>query len=86
VIVGFANIDDSGYLGSLYVHKDFQRRGIGTALCDAAEQAVGFSKYTLHSSVTARRFYALRGNPFVERQTMDRKSQYITIIVMEKEV
>ena len=27
-IVGFADMDGSGYLDRLYVHRDFQRRGV----------------------------------------------------------
>ena len=38
-IVGFADMDGSGYLDRLYVHRDFQRRGVASALCDALEAA-----------------------------------------------
>ena len=39
-IVGFGDIDlTTGYLDRLYVHKDYQRRGVATALCDALERA-----------------------------------------------
>ena len=37
-IVGFADMDNSGYLDKLYVHKNFQRRGIATALVDELER------------------------------------------------
>jgi len=30
IIVGFGDIDQSGYLDRLFVHKDYQRRGIAT--------------------------------------------------------
>lgn len=30
-IVGYGDIDETGYLDRLYVHKDCQRQGIGTA-------------------------------------------------------
>ncbi|NLZ92411.1 MAG: GNAT family N-acetyltransferase [Firmicutes bacterium] len=36
-IVGFADMDHTGYLDKLYVHKDFQRRGIATALVKELE-------------------------------------------------
>lgn len=39
---GFGDIDETGYLDRLYVHADFQRRGIATALCDALETARDF--------------------------------------------
>jgi putative acetyltransferase len=85
-IVGFSDIDDTGYLGRLYVHKDYLGRGIGKALCDAAEMAVDVPKYTLHSSITARPFYEKQGYRTVEVRQMERKDQFLTIYVMEKTI
>lgn len=34
MIVGFGDIDSTGYVDRLYVHKDYQRKGIATAICD----------------------------------------------------
>ena len=42
VIVGFGDIDNTGYLDKLFVHKDYQRKGIATALCDRLE--AGFAE------------------------------------------
>ena len=39
-LLGFGDIDASGYLDRLYVHKDFQRQGVASALCGALERAV----------------------------------------------
>ena len=83
-IVGFSDMDDSGYLGRLYVHHRHQGMGIGTALYEAAEKAVDVPKYTLHSSVTAKPFYEKLGYRTVEMRQMPRKDQFITIFVMEK--
>ena len=84
MIVGFSDMDDSGYLGRLYVHHRHQGKGIGKALCDAAERAVDVPKYTLHASITAKPFYEKRGYRTVEMRQMPRKDQFITIFVMEK--
>lgn len=46
-IVGFADMDEKGYLDRLYVHKDFQRRGIATALCDRLESECPATLFTL---------------------------------------
>ena len=33
IIVGFGDIDKTGYLDRLFVHKDYQRQGIASAIC-----------------------------------------------------
>ena len=83
-ILGFADMDDTGYLGRLYVHHDHQGKGIGKALCYAVEGAVQVPRYTLHSSITAKPFYEKLGYRTVEMRQMPRKDQFITIFVMEK--
>ena len=37
-LAGFGDMDESGYLDRLYIHKDFQKRGIAAALCDRLEK------------------------------------------------
>ncbi|CUX14975.1 putative N-acetyltransferase YafP [Clostridium sp. C105KSO13] len=39
-IVGFGDMDNSGYLDRLFVHKDYQSRGIATAICDELEYCI----------------------------------------------
>ena len=39
VIVGFADLGPDGYLDRLYVHRDWQGRGVASALCDALPPA-----------------------------------------------
>lgn len=40
VIIGFGDINKAGYLERLFVHSDYQRKGIATAICNQLEQAV----------------------------------------------
>lgn len=54
-IVGFGDIDKTGYLDRLYVHLGYQRKGIATALCNRLEVAVQENIVT-HASITARPF------------------------------
>ena len=84
VTVGFADMDADGYLDRLYVHKDYQGRGIATALCDALEQAVQCEAYTTHASITARPFFEKRGYRVVRAQRVERQGLYLTNYVMEK--
>ena len=37
VITGFGDMDPSGYLDRLYVHRDFHGKGIASVLCDRLE-------------------------------------------------
>ncbi len=40
IIVGFGDIDKTGYLDRLFVHSDYQGKGIATAICNQLEEAV----------------------------------------------
>lgn len=53
-IVGFGDIDDSGYLDRLFVHQDHQGEGIASAICDDLESSVTGKKIITHSSITAK--------------------------------
>lgn len=83
VITGFADMTPDGYLDRLYVHRDFQRQGIATALCDALEQAV-LGPYETHASITARPFFEQRGYRVVRQQQVLRKGILLTNFVMRK--
>lgn len=82
-IVGFGDIDESGYLDRLYVHKDYQRQGIGAALCDRLENHVP-GIIEVHASITAKPFFENRGYRTVKKQQVERKGIFLTNYVMEK--
>ena len=82
-IVGFADMDASGYLDRLYVHRDFQRRGAAAALCGALEAAVP-GPWTTHASITARPVFEARGYRVVRAQQVERHGVPLTNFVMEK--
>lgn len=59
-IVGFSSITSQGYLHSMFVHKDFQGKGIATALLNEIERyaiAAGMVRITSEVSRTARPFF-----------------------------
>lgn len=83
-IIGFGDMDSSGYLDRLYVRKDFQRRGVATALCDTLEQTVNARVFTTHASITARPFFEHRGYRVVKEQQVLRSGIALTNYAMEK--
>lgn len=84
VIVGFGDIDSTGYLDRLYVHANYQGRGIATAICDQLEQAVPGS-ITTHASITAKPFFEKRGYKVIKEQKVERQGIFLTNFVMAKE-
>lgn len=83
-IVGFGDIDDSGYLDRLFVHQDHQGEGIASAICDELEYSASGKKITTHSSITARAFFEHRGYRVIRKQTIIRKGISLTNYIMEK--
>lgn len=77
MLVGFGDIDESGYLDHLFVHADYQGKGIGTMICNRLEQAVSGNIIT-HASITARPFFEKRGYRVVKEQQVERQGVFLT--------
>lgn len=77
MLVGFGDIDKSGYLDHLFVHADYQGKGIGTMICNRLEQAVSGNIIT-HASITARPFFEKRGYRVVKEQQVERQGVFLT--------
>lgn len=83
-IVGFGDMDQTGYLDRLYVHSEYQGKGIATAICDRLEAVVQGNIVT-HASITARPFFEQRGYKVVKEQQVERQGIFLTNFVMIKE-
>lgn len=83
VIVGFGDIDKAGYLDRLFVHADYQGKGIATAICNQLEQAVQ-GDITIYASITAKPFFEKRGYKVVKEQQVKRQGIFLTNFYMEK--
>lgn len=84
IIVGFGDIDKNGYLDRLFVHADYQGKGIATAICKQLEQAVE-GKIITHASITAKPFFQKRGYKVIKKQEVERMGIFLTNFVMEKD-
>lgn len=84
IIVGFGDVDKAGYLDRLFVHSDYQGKGIATAMCNQLESAVQGNIVT-HVSITARPFFEKRGYKVIKEQQVERQGIFLTNFVMIKE-
>ena len=84
-VTGFGDMDETGYLDRLYVHKDRQGRGIATALCRRLEEAVGAQRFTTHASITAKPFFLGQGYRVVKEQVVERRGVLLKNFVMIKD-
>ena len=83
-IVGFGDMDASGYLDRLYVHKQHQGEGIAAAICDKLEQSAAGKRITTCASITAKPFFLHRGYHIVRKQEVLRHGVCLTNYLMEK--
>lgn len=86
IITGFGDIDKTGYLDRLYVHKDYQNQGIATAICDKLEHAFQVSNITTYASITAKPFFLHRGYKIIKEQQVTRSNILLINYVMEKQL
>lgn len=85
-IVGFGNIDGSGYLDMLYVDCKYQRSGVATALCNRLENRCAADCIKVHASVTAKGFFEKRGYTVVKEQYVQRSGVLLKNFVMKKQI
>lgn len=86
LIVGFGNIDGTGVLDMLYVHRDYQGKGIATAICDRLEGYFTGKRILSYVSVTARTFFEKRGYKAIEEQLVVRGNEKLRNYIMVKDM
>lgn len=84
LVIGFGDMDKNGYLDRLFVHKDYQRQGVATALCDQLESMAGIECITVHASVTAKPFFEKRGYRIIKKQEVERQGILLPNYLMQK--
>ena len=86
-IIGFSSMNTDGCLHSMFVHKDWQRKGVATLLLSEVEKMArryGAHKISVEVSITARPFFEKRGYKAVKEQKARANRLYLTNYVMEK--
>ena len=88
-VVGFAAINDEGYLHSMFVHKDHQRQGVATLLLGIMEEyarSKGVCEITSEISITARPFFEHKGFVVEKEQKVKANKLYMTNFKMRKQL
>ena len=76
-------------LDLMYVHKDFQRMGIASALADVVENKAkeqGINKLYTEGSITAKPFFEGRGYKVIKEQSKPVRGKILTNYVMVKDI
>jgi putative acetyltransferase len=87
-IRGFAELEDNGHIGAVYVHADCQGQGIGSALLDEMEKeavARGVTCLSTEASIKAQPFFVKRGFETVAAQDVEYRGQIFRNYRMRKQ-
>ena len=85
-IIGFGDVDNTGYLDRLYVNKNYQRQGIASVICDKLESKINSNRIITHASITAKPFFEHRGYKLIKKQEVKRNGIYLVNYIMEKTI
>jgi len=86
-MVGFSSMNKDGYLHSMFVHKDWQGKGVATQLLSEVEHIArqwGVAEITSEVSLTARPFFEKKGYEIVKMQKHRANKLELTNFVMRK--
>jgi putative acetyltransferase len=86
-VAGFTSLEPNGHIDLLYVHPDFQSRGVASMLLrrlDGSAEARGMVRLFTEASITARHFFERRGFQTIEMQTVRRRGQELINYRMER--
>ncbi len=86
-VVGFMELEESGYINCAYTHKNFQRCGIASALYNAIEdeaKRLNLRRLYVDASLIAVSFFEKHGFSEVRVNHVERSGQTLTNVSMEK--
>lgn len=85
--VGFADLQEDGYIDHFFCHFQHQRQGVGRALMAhifAVGHQRGITRFYSHVSITAKPFFARFGFRVVKEQQVAINGHVLTNFLMEK--
>ena len=88
-IIGFGTLKNGNYIDLFYIHKDFQKQGIATAILSKLEDEAKkmLSKtITADVSITAKSFFEKQGFTILNKQQNIRNNSILVNYKMQKEL
>ncbi|MFJ1269578.1 GNAT family N-acetyltransferase [Legionella lytica] len=86
-IVGFGDLTHEGYLDRLFVHHEYQGRGIATVIVerlDADAREMNLPEIAVEASITAKPFFERCGFTTVKEQQVEVRGVKLTNFLMRK--
>jgi putative acetyltransferase len=86
-MAGFISLEWDGHIDLLYIHPDFQSRGVASMLLwrlEASAEARGLVRLFTEASITAKPFFERRGFRVIAAQTVLRRGQALANFRMER--
>lgn len=83
-IIGYGDMDDTGYLARLFVHKKYQNQGVAALLIQKLESNCSSLLFSTYSSITAKPFFKSQGYKVVKENTAFLRGEVFLNYYMEK--
>ena len=86
-LVGFASLTNNGFLDTLFVHKNHQRKGIAKKMVEALidyARSNNFIRIETEGSITAQPFFTKMGFTVIRPQKVEARGVYLDNFLMEK--
>jgi putative acetyltransferase len=88
-IIGFCDHGFQCEIGGLYVHKDFQGKGVGRKLLKKMEvsmKQLGCNKIKIVSTISAKYFYKKHGYRVIKKKLHQIENKKVDVFLMNKNI
>ncbi|WP_158968347.1 GNAT family N-acetyltransferase [Paraglaciecola sp. L3A3] len=88
-IIGYCDLQTSGYIDHFFCHHKHQGKGVGSALMQHIHQLAAqknIKQLTANVSITAKYFFIAKGFTVVSKQQIRLKQQVLTNYIMKKDL
>lgn len=88
-LIGYADLQDDGYIDHFFCHHDWQRRGVGSLLMQKIHDEANkrdIRRLYSNVSITAKPFFLAKGFEVVKEQSVTIRGQVLKNFYMQKHI